>query len=142
MASRFADLEAIKQLKARYFRLLDTQQWAEWAEVFSEDAELQWGPKAHHVMAGREAIVAGVSGNLLDATTCHHGHMPEIEFVDDTHATGVWAMHDIVDHPDYFLEGYGHYHDEYLKRDGQWRIHRTKLTRLRETRDPKQGSGG
>ena len=28
-------IEQIRQLKARYFRLLDTKQWDEWGEVFT-----------------------------------------------------------------------------------------------------------
>jgi hypothetical protein len=140
-ASPFANIEAIKQLKARYFRLLDTQDWSGWAEVFSEEATLQWGPKPHHVMSGRDAIVKGVRGNLCGASTCHHGHMPEIELVDAAHARGIWAMHDIVDHPDYLLEGYGHYYDEYVKQEGRWRIRPTKRTRLREPREPRGSDG-
>ena len=31
------DLEAIRQLKARYFRLMDTQQWEAWADCFTAD---------------------------------------------------------------------------------------------------------
>jgi SnoaL-like domain len=31
------DLEAIRQLKARYFRLMDTQQWEAWADCFAAD---------------------------------------------------------------------------------------------------------
>ena len=83
---------------------------------------------------GRAAILAVVSGYLKDAVTCHHGHMPEIELVDSTHATGVWAMFDLVDHPEFELRGYGHYFEDYVKEQGQWRIRRTRLTRLREER--------
>ena len=35
-----SELEAIKQLKALYFRLMDTKRWDEWGDVFSEDAEI------------------------------------------------------------------------------------------------------
>ena len=31
------DLEAIRQLKARYFRLMDTQQWNPWTNCFTAD---------------------------------------------------------------------------------------------------------
>jgi len=31
------DLEAIKQLRARYCRLLDTKDWEGWRDVFTED---------------------------------------------------------------------------------------------------------
>ena len=39
------DIESIKQLKARYFRFMDTKQWDEWQWVFTEDARLKWGPE-------------------------------------------------------------------------------------------------
>jgi 3-phenylpropionate/cinnamic acid dioxygenase small subunit len=29
-------LEQIKQLKARYFRFVDTKRWQEWGELFTE----------------------------------------------------------------------------------------------------------
>ena len=135
---QLADLEAIKQLKARYFRLMDTRQWEDWAGVFTEDARLQWSEDPAHLLAGRDAIVAAVSGMLEHAVTCHHGHMPEIDLVDAEHATGIWAMFDLVDHPDFLLRGFGHYHDEYVKRDGGWRIRSTRIVRLREERTPKK----
>ena len=131
------EMERIKQLKARYFRLMDTQQWEAWADVFTADARLQWGPREADAMEGREAIVAGVSGHLKGATTCHHGHMPELEILGPDRARGTWAMFDDVDTPSYRLRGYGHYEEEYRKQDGRWRIHRLRLTRLREDRQPK-----
>jgi uncharacterized protein (TIGR02246 family) len=131
------DIEAIKQLKARYFRLLDTQAWAAWADVFTEDARLQWGPDPDQVMEGRETIVAGVSAALEGAVTCHHGHMPEIELLGPDSARGIWAMFDRVDHPRYDLRGYGHYHEVYVRTTDGWRIGSTKLVRLREDRTPK-----
>ena len=33
------DIEQIKQLKARYFRLLDTKDWDAFAELFTDDCE-------------------------------------------------------------------------------------------------------
>jgi hypothetical protein len=135
--SQLIEIEAIKQLKARYFRLLDTQQWDDWGQVFSEDAILQWGPDESQIMNGRPAIQQGVSSSLVGAVTVHHGHMPEIELDGDDRATGIWSMYDRVDHPEFMLEGYGHYHEEYVKANGRWRIHRLKLTRLHEDRRPK-----
>jgi uncharacterized protein (TIGR02246 family) len=131
-----ADLEAIRQLKARYFRLLDTKQWEAWGDVFTEDARLQWGPGEEQVMEGREAIVRSVSASLEGGVSVHHGHMPEIEITGPGTARGIWAMHDRIDHPRYTLRGYGHYHEHYVKQDGRWRIHRLNLTRLSEQRSP------
>lgn len=136
--STFMNFEAIKQLKARYFRFVDTQHWEGLKEVFSEDATLKWGPADDQVMVGREAILAGLMANLEGAITVHHGHMPEIELLDDTHATGIWSMFDRVDHPEFLLVGYGHYHEDYVKQDGEWRIQRLHLTRLHEERTLKR----
>ena len=136
---QLVEVERIKQLKARYFRLMDTKQWRQWSDVFTADATLQWGPGDQHVLIGREAIVQGVSSVLADATTCHHGHMPEIQIEGPSRARGIWAMYDFVESPQFVLHGYGHYEEAYRKLDGEWRIHRLKLTRLREDRRMKSG---
>ena len=34
------DIEAIKQLKARYFRTLDTKAWDDFADVFTDDVRI------------------------------------------------------------------------------------------------------
>jgi hypothetical protein len=40
-------------------------------------------------------------------------------------------MYDFVDMPQLVLHGWGHYHEEYAKQGGAWRIRRSRLTRLR-----------
>jgi SnoaL-like domain len=129
------DLEAIKQLKARYFRLMDLKQWDDWGMVFATDCVMEV-PEADLVNTGREQIVANVSGALVGARTCHHGHMPEIQLTGNGTARGVWAMFDYVewdaqDGTRIGLQGYGHYREEYKREDGEWRIARTRLERLR-----------
>jgi SnoaL-like domain len=125
------EIEAIKRLKARYFRLMDTKQWDEWGEVFTEDAHLAASPDPNETFHGRADIVKRVSSVLRDARTVHHGHMPEIELTGPDTATGIWAMYDFVDMPQLVLHGWGHYHEEYAKQGGAWRIRRSRLTRLR-----------
>jgi len=41
-AQEWLELEAIKRLKARYFRCMDTKDWEGWADVFTEDASLEF----------------------------------------------------------------------------------------------------
>jgi SnoaL-like domain len=129
------DIEAIKQLKARYFRLMDLKQWDDWAMVFATDCLMEV-PEAELVNNGREEIVTSVSEALLGARTCHHGHMPEIEITGDGTARGIWAMFDYVEWDEQDgarvgLQGYGHYREEYKREDGEWRIARLRLERLR-----------
>ena len=130
------DIEAIKRLKARYFRFMDTKQWQDWGGVFTEDADLDTTQEAPDAKAsGRDAIVAMVSGAVGDAVTVHHGHMPEIEITGPRTARGVWAMEDVLEFPGdpspLVIHGRGHYHETYEKGDdGAWRIRTLRLTRL------------
>jgi hypothetical protein len=129
------DTEEIKQLKARYFRFIDTKQWDDWGQVFTVDCVMEV-PEANMVNNGRQEIVDTVSAALFGARTVHHGHMPEIEITGDGTARGIWAMFDYVEWPEQDgnrvgIRGYGHYLEEYEREDGQWRISRTRLQRLR-----------
>lgn len=136
--SRLADLEEIKQLKARYFRLMDTKQWNAWGEVFTEDCSMRNGPPGADAVCGRDAIVAYVRRMIDAVVTVHHGHMPEITFTGPDSASGIWAMFDQLRGPGFELDGWGHYHEEYRRcADGRWRIASTRLSRLRvESPDP------
>jgi hypothetical protein len=133
---RLAEIEAIKQLKARYFRFLDTRQWEDWGKVFTEDAIMEL-PEVDAVSEGRSGIVANVSAALENARTVHQGFMPEIEITGPDTASGVWAMCDYVEWPAnrdgsrVGLNGYGHYREEYRRDGDEWRISRTRLERVR-----------
>ena len=126
-------IEAIHQLKARYFRLMDTKQWDAWGEVFATDARMVI-PENGLTLEGRAAIVEGVRSVIGPSVTVHHGHMPEIELTSDTTATGIWAMEDELWWPEgspiRYMHGYGHYHETYREDDGGWRIASLTLTRL------------
>jgi 3-phenylpropionate/cinnamic acid dioxygenase small subunit len=138
-----AALEELRTLKARYFRCLDTKDWANWGEVFAEDATLDVQHEAAKpgvetpntpTRVGRKTIVDSVSTLLKDAVTVHHGHMPELELTSPTTAKGVWAMEDIVETPDRWWHGHGHYTETYALEGGRWRIKTLRLTRLRSRR--------
>jgi hypothetical protein len=131
--------EAVRGLKARYFRHIDRKEWDRFPECFVEDVEIDvtddlalvgLDPAAGRVR-GRDRFVRTVAGFLDGVTTVHHGHMPEIDVVDETTATGIWAMHDRLEFPDGRVQcGAGHYEEEYRLGDGDWRIARMRLTRL------------
>ena len=60
-----ADLESIRQLKARYFRYVDTKQWDRWAELFTDVATLKAGFASTDVTArDLERLVAWVKRQL------------------------------------------------------------------------------
>jgi hypothetical protein len=141
IADPMAEREAICQLKARYFRFMDTKQWDDWATVFTDDvvvlvdSAVSNGTELsapHDLPTGRDAFVEHIRHFLDGVVTIHHGHMPEISLTSPTEATGIWAMEDKIRWPDgRTLHGYGHYHERYRKEDGQWRIARLEISRLR-----------
>ena len=125
------DVEEIKSLKAKYFRSMDSKDWQGLSSCFTEDlvADFRQGPGM--LAEGRDNYIQQISEILANATTIHHGHMPEIDVLSATSATGVWSMEDIVKLPDVSLQGWGHYHESYRKEEGHWRIATIKLTRIR-----------
>ena len=136
-----ADVEAIKQLKARYFRTMDTKQWDEMRRVFTDDVVVDTTDSGGGVVSGADEFMAFLRETLGDVITVHHGHMPEIELTSPTTATGIWALQDLLQWPNGMqLVGYGHYHETYERSDGEWRIASTKLTRLRmDFTEPTEG---
>jgi uncharacterized protein (TIGR02246 family) len=125
------DLEAIRRLKARYFRTLDTKDWDGLRQLFSDDVVIDTTASGGDVVTGADPFISFLRDTLDDTVTVHQGHTPEIDLTSATTATGVWALHDIVIWPNGMrLDGYGHYHETYEKVDGVWRIASSTLTRL------------
>jgi len=137
-------IEAIKRLKARYFRCVDAKDWLGFMSVSADDAVFDISDDMPGcVLVGPERIVEPPRVGLQDCVSVHHGHCPEIDIVCDTEATGVWAMEDMLRWtpesatPGRRLHGYGHYFETYEKRDVVWKIKSLKLKRLRvDVRDP------
>lgn len=134
-AAAMREIEAIKQLKARYCRYLDTKQWDKWRSIFADDFVGDTAEAGGQRIAGADEFVAFTRKNIGKPSqpTVHQVHAPEIELTSATTARGVWALQDVVRlGPGLNLNGYGHYHETYEKITGQWRIKSSKLTRLRE----------
>src|SRR5579883_1903681 len=93
---RLLAIEEIKQLKARYFRCMDTKDWVGFAEVFAPDAVMDMSGEMRDrttpgdgVTRGNQAIAEFVRGAVGGVQTVHHGHMPEIEVTSPTTARGI-----------------------------------------------------
>ena len=135
VARMLYEIEQIKQLKARYFRFLDTRNWAEFEQLFTADCRhLGYEGDESSVIVGWEGYRKMLTAGVDPGRSVHHGHMPEITIESPTEARGIWAMFDFVeqhgDHPRSFI-GYGHYHETYRKEEGGWRISSKRLVRLR-----------
>ena len=96
---RLVALEEIKQVKARYFRCMDTKDWAGFEAVFTPDATADYsseGDAKDWSATGASAVVALVRKAVGPAITVHHGHMAEVEVVSPTAAKGIFAMEDLI----------------------------------------------
>jgi hypothetical protein len=128
---KLEDIHAITQLKHRYFRLLDHQDWDGLRECFTEDVQTHY-ESGHYHFEGIEEVMRFLSESLEGLRGSgrwgiHLGHHPEIELLSETKAHGRWTLHAAV-----LDRGAGRagrqesfYQDEYRKTDGVWRICRT-----------------
>jgi len=126
------DWVALCEAKARYCRTLDTKDWAGYSDLLTEDYELDVSEGSRvPVIRGRDAAVKQVQSSILTAKTVHQVHSPEIEINGDE-AHVIWALQDRViwgpERPS--ITGYGHYHERWVRQNGQWKLAALKLTRL------------
>ena len=135
---RLIALEEIKQVKARYFRCMDTKDWAAFEAVFAPDATADYsseGDAKEWSASGAAKIVALVRRVVESAISVHHGHMAEVEVTSPTSARGIFAMEDLIWWPEgsrrKTLHGWGHYHETFEKHGTKWVIKTLRLTRLR-----------
>lgn len=142
---RLADIEAIKQLKAKYFRCMDGKDWEGFASTMSPNIETSYsnGKLSFH---GPKEVTDFISKSQpKEEITMHMGHMPEITIDSETTATGRWYLQDSLIFTDGKYKGAGvngaaFYTDKYEKIDGQWYILSTGYLRVYEEhfmRDPK-----
>ncbi len=134
-------IAAIRQLKARYCRFVDTKQWTRLKTVFSPGATVE-GFGSVPDGSDADAFVKGIANRLGTAITVHHIHEPEIELdAGAKRARGSWPMMDYVEFssegghagppPDRGWVGWGYYEDDYVCHDGTWLIAHMRLTRQR-----------
>ena len=135
--ARLVATEAIKALKARYFRFVDTKDWNGLRAVFTDDAVIEI-PENFEQSFEVGPFVDMVEAALANAISVHHGHMPEIEILSEDHARGIWAMNDMLAFApgDAGLTGAsriigsGHYHESYRRIGTEWHIATLRLTRI------------
>ena len=135
---RLLIIEEIEQLKARYFRTLDSKDWDGFGAVFTADCRFAAARTPEDLdpepRFGREVIVKSVRRNVGRALTMHQGFMPEIDVISPSAAKAIWAMSDIVEFADgkpfRRLRGTGHYHETYALEGGRWMINSLRLSRL------------
>lgn len=144
---RVSAIEEIRQLKARYFRGVDTCDGDLVKGILAEDCVLNYMgcctdpatrkdfiPAMNAILRGRDSWISdGMS--RFGIVSVHQGHNFEIEFTSDSSAWGIWSMTDRLFFPPggefSLMTGYGHYHETYEKIGDAWKIETTHITRIR-----------
>jgi ketosteroid isomerase-like protein len=141
-------IEACKQLKARYFETLDNKDWEALAELFADDAVIDYTAHAKNlvdqhgqtitdpspenwVFTGGKATAAFLAPLLAEVISVHHGHDPQITVTGADSATGVWSLYDRLETKESVYHGYGGYRETYRCVNGRWVYARLLLTRRR-----------
>lgn len=127
------DLEAIKRVKYRYLRALDTKHWADFAATLTEDVVGDYGSSLgqEHHFTDRNSLVEYMRTSLPEnVITEHRVTHPEIT-IDGDEASAIWYLQDrvIVAEFDFMLIGAAFYHDEYRKTPDGWKISATGYKR-------------
>lgn len=144
---RLVAIEAIRLLKSRYFQAVDEKTWSTIAELFTDDARVDFGGEGqyhvgHHgvtaeanseewVVVGGAAAARVIAGAVSKVISVHQGHDPQIEIISADHAAGRWSMYDRLEYENEVMHGYGHYIETYARDETGWKFSSLLLTRLR-----------
>lgn len=133
------DMEDIKQLKARYCRLIDQKKWEELEADFVTDAAIEiagapGGADDTQKFSSAHAFIEGLRQLMGPLVSVHQVHAPEIEILDADTAQGTWTISDRLVFPAgsplKILQGWGIYHETYKRVSGRWRFASVRLERL------------
>lgn len=131
-----ADIEAIKQVKYRYLRALDTKRWDDFADTLTADVVGDYGSSVgeEHHFTNRVDLVNYMRKSLGPAViTEHRVTHPEITVSGDE-ASGGWYLQDrvIVADFNFMLIGAAFYRDRYRRTEDGWKISATGYDRTYE----------
>jgi hypothetical protein len=139
-------IEAIRRLKAAYFRAMDAQDWNGFAALLTDDFEVIFAvpeeqfhpPDATRLpdgrmLADRARLLAWMRVGAQGMTTVHHAHMPVIDVTGPDSATGCWSMTDYTtwtgDDGPMWMASYGTHEETYRRTGDRWQICRSIFAR-------------
>ena len=138
-------IEAIKRVKYRYLRALDTKHWDDFADTLTEDIVGDYGSsmgKEHH-FTNRDELVEFMRTSMpANVITEHRVTHPEITVIGENEAEGTWYLQDRVIVPEFnfLLFGAAFYHDRYRKTEDGWRICATGYQRTYDATQSLEGT--
>jgi uncharacterized protein (TIGR02246 family) len=125
---RIEDREAIQMLFMRYRECLDEKDFSGYAALFARDGEFAAAVGTAKGRAGIQEFVDGMRGSLLTAVAGDDLHVvvnPEIAVDGDrAKARSTWIYLVRGDGGEPTLAKVGHYEDELVREEGEWRFAR------------------
>ncbi len=123
---KLRDLEAIKNLKYRYWHCVDEHSWEGVADCFAEDANV------FGINLNSRNLIARFfkrAGGKQFTVSAHQGHNPEIYFLSEKLAMGRWLLDQfgIECETNNAIKLGLSYEDEYVKEKDGWKIRSTKV---------------
>lgn len=129
--ARLVAINDIEQLKARYCRYCDQQDWAGYRSLFLDDAVTEYSDATFD----DPDVMVDYFAELLDGgSSVHHTHNAEITFSSADDAQGIWTLFDRVvlapgrRSPGW--NGYARYWETYRRVDGRWYIATLRVERF------------
>ncbi|WP_454882509.1 nuclear transport factor 2 family protein [Sphingomonas oryzagri] len=131
--------DAIRTVKAKYCRFLDSKDWQGLESIFTPDIVLDVSEDTGKPpFEGREAAIDCIRWSVTDAKSAHQIHFSEITLDGEDAADVITPMQDRVVWATgkcpvpgvASITGFGHYRERYVKQDGAWKIAHLQLTRL------------
>jgi hypothetical protein len=140
-------IEAIKQVKYRYLRALDTRNWDEFAATLTDDIAADYGASLGKTQrfTDRASLVDYMRSSLPPSVISEHRVThPEITLDGADTASGIWYLQDriIAAEHDFMLFGAAFYHDGYRRTGDGWKISATGYARTYEVTMPLSSIAG
>jgi len=122
--TRLEDIEAVRQLQARYQRCLDTRDFDGIADCFTDDVVSSYGNGSMSYNGKEEVMKFLCSVMELNMPSTHLIHGGEIDILNHSHAKACWYLEDYLLHQKYKMKLHGAaiYHVEYRKDGDCWKI--------------------
>jgi ketosteroid isomerase-like protein len=127
--SDMTDQECIRRVLAEFIQLRDDKRFAEWVELFTEDATFEY---ASHHLVGRSAIRENVQALLRNDRGKHLCVNSIIDVSGDTASVNsdflkANPIDDGSGATGYGIGTMGRYEDHFVRQGGKWRIARRKV---------------
>ena len=129
---RLSDIEAIRRLRYKYWRCIHKSLWDDLIDCYADGAVVDFGYGLQ--LEGKKALEDFYKGSMASAFTLvdPQGHNPEIEILSSTTARGFWQLDNsmVEAQTDKAVRVGASYDEEYVKRDGEWKISVQKVNHI------------